>query len=176
MMVKPGNKFIWLIILLLMAGLFVFKACSDSSTSLGPPPDDEIVDSISGLMLMRGVKTTTTYFPEGEKPDVESEHVNFLVKLKLSSENDDSVRIYGLEGADTGKFDHRVFPGCTHPDDCKVHGRMTGIRNFKVDLNHQGRTYKATAVYQTVDFDIQAEYQYQNVTIHYDLTGERIFD
>ena len=176
MMVNPGNKFVWLIILLLTVGLFLFKGCSDSSTSLGPPPDDEVVDSISGLMLVRGLKTTTIYSPEGEEPYVDSENVHFLVKLKLDREKEDAVRIYGLEGADTGKFDHMAFPGCTHPDDCEVYGTMTGIRNFEVHLDNQGRTYKATAVYQTVDFDIQAEYQYQNVTIHYDLTGERIFD
>jgi len=176
MMVISKNKFIWLIILLLTAGLFLFKGCSDSSTSLGPPPEDEIVDRISGMMLVRGLKTTTIYSHEGEEPDVDSEHINFLVKLKLSREKEDAVRFYGLEGADTGKFDHMAFPGCTHPDDCEVYGRMTGIQNFEVDLNNQGRTYKAKGTVQTVDFKIEAEYQYQNVTIHYDLTGERMFD
>ena len=42
-------------------------------------------------MLVRGVKTTTTNFPEEEEPDVESEHVNFLVKIKLDREKESSI-------------------------------------------------------------------------------------
>lgn len=168
-----------LMIVLLIFGLASLKGCSDSLTN---PPDpkneeeEEFEDKISGIMYLRGQKITTTYsdwpIPEGEKPTVESTYIDFIISLKLDPENPERVRIYGLEGADVGKYENMIYPNCTNTNECKVFGEMTGERSFTVDLENQGRTYTATGAFKSTDYKIVGEYNYQNIIIRYDLFAE----
>ena len=168
-----------LIIMLLVFGFASMKGCSDSSTDpYDSKNEEEVVDRISGIMYLRGQKVTTTYsdwpIPEGDKPTVDSSYINFIISLKLDQKNPEKVRIYGLEGADVGKYENLIFPNCTNTNECKVYGEMTGLRSFTVELENSGRTYTATGAFKSTDYKIVGEYNYQNITIQYDLFAELI--
>lgn len=176
MMMNQRKKQIFVLLMIcILGGSMIFAGCGGSSTG----PEKEFFDPVSGIMLVRAEKTTNIYsdwpIPEGDDPEIKTEIINFIFVLKLSREIEGQVRIYGLEGADVGKYDHRVYPDCINPNDCKVYGTMSDNTNLEVDLENNGRTYVATGSIQTMDFNIQAEYQHENVVIQYDLTGERIF-
>lgn len=169
-----------LMIMLMIFGFASMKACSDSLTN---PPDpkneeEEVEDRISGIMYLRGQKITTTYsdwpIPEDDKPTIDSTYIDFIISLKLDPENPDRVRIYGLEGADVGKYEYMIYPNCTNTNECKVFGEMTGERSFTVDLENQDRTYTATGAFKSTDYKIVGEYNHKNVTIEYDLFAELI--
>lgn len=133
-------------------------------------------------LFVYGKKVTTTYsdwpIPEGDKPTVDTSGISFIMLRQIKKY---SFQIYGLEGADVGKRDNLVFPNCTDMDECKIRAKITGQSKFKINLNNEGRTYKATGQFRKVEFlfghvvdlTMEAEYQYQNLTIKYELGGER---
>lgn len=127
-------------------------------------------------ILVGGYKITTTYsdwpIPEGDKPRVDTSRIGFIFGKEI---NKDHFRILGLDGADVGKRGNQVFPNCPDSGKCEIIGNMTGPESFKVNLNNDGRTYNATANFGTSGFEMEGEYNYQNVNVKYDLLGERLY-
>lgn len=127
-------------------------------------------------IIVSGEKITTTYsdwpIPEGDKPSVDTSRTGFIFARQL---DDDQFRIIGLDGADVGKRGNQVFPNCPDNGECVIMGNTTGSDGFEVNLNNNGRTYSATANFGTSGFEMEAEYNYQNVKIKYDLLGEWLY-
>lgn len=149
--------------------IFIVAGCSGSSTG----PEVRIFDTTSGDIYMYGKELTTVHLSNGETADEITTYIDFVMTVKLLKVGEESVRFYGLEGADVGKKGHNVFPGCTRSDDCPVFGRMTGNETFEININHQGRSYTATGSIRTVNVEMEAVYQSENVTIRYELNGQR---
>lgn len=163
-----------IIVLLGILGLFVIKGCGDSSTG----NED---DRVSGILLVGGKEIKTTYsdwpIPEGDEPAKDTTSIGFFLKIQEVGYGNDQLRIVGLEGADVGKYDNRVFPNCTNPEECKIYGKLAG-EDLEIDINNNGRSYQATGkIYQTYDpyIEMTATYKYQNITIEYNLEGGRKF-
>jgi hypothetical protein len=129
----------------------------------------------TGLYFVGGEKRTTSYsawpIPDGEVPEVETERVEFSIHLKVQDDRE-TIRFAGLHGADAGEMENRVYPDCMNSEDCIVMGQSTGTESFEIDIENNGRTYTATGNARSTDFQLNAQYQYQNITIDYDLDGQ----
>jgi hypothetical protein len=128
----------------------------------------------TGLYFVGGEKRTTSYsewpIPEGEVEEVETERVEFSIHLKVLDDQE-TIRIVGLHGADAGEMENRVYPDCMNSEDCVILGQTTGSETFEIDVENNGRTYTATGSARSTDFQLNGQYQYQNITIDYDLDG-----
>lgn len=129
----------------------------------------------TGLYFVGGEKRTTSYsdwpIPEGEEPEVDTERVEFSIHLKVQDDQE-AIRFVGLHGTDAGEMENRVYPDCTISEDCVILGQSTGTESFEIDIENEGRTYTATGNARSTDFQLNAQYQYQNITIDYDLEGQ----
>jgi hypothetical protein len=169
---KSEKQISWLNNLLfgmLVLSIFIVAGCSGSSTG----PEVRIIDTTSGDIYMYGKELTTVHLPNGEKADEITAYIDFVMTVKLLKVGEESVRFYGLEGADVGKKSHNVFPGCTQSDDCPVFGRMINSETFEINISNEGRSYTATGSIRTVNVELEAVYQSENVTIRYELNGRR---
>lgn len=159
-------------VLTIMVNLFLFAGCSDQSSN---PDQNQFVDRISGEYILHYMKYERRYpeWPaiEGEELSADSTYFVFTVSIKLIDENDGTIRFYGLEGADAGSSSKKLFPDCKHPDDCKVLGKMTGIEEFEINLEHNGRTYEASGVIRSVSFKLDGKFTNpdEKLIITYDL-------
>lgn len=151
---------------------FVFVGCSNSSTNV------KINDDVFGIYSIEGQKIITKASkssPENEGTTVDTLYVEFLLVISEAEGREDTIRLYGLQGVDTGEGDNRVYPNCTIPKECKVFAKLEG-EDLKIDINNEGRTYQATGkIYQTYDpfIEMSATFNYQNTTIHYEVEGEK---
>lgn len=168
-----------IIVLLGMFGLFLIKGCGDSSTNMDDDEDVE-ADQISGIFYVTGEEIRTIYsdwpIPEGEEPSRDKTRIGFIMKIQKIGDGDDQLRIVGLEGADVGKYDNRVYPDCSTPDECKIYGSLIG-EDLEIEIENNGRSYQAAgSIYQTYEpyVEMTATYNYQNVTIQYELEGEKM--
>lgn len=129
----------------------------------------------TGLYFLKGEKITTTYsnwpIPEGEEPEINTERVEFSMHLEVQDDRE-TIRFAGLHGADAGEMENRVYPDCTISEDCVILGQSTGTESFEIDIENNGRTYTATGTARSTDFQLNAQYQYQNTTIEYSLGGQ----
>lgn len=169
------NKWVLALLLFSLLGLLAFNSCSDSLE--GPNTDDEEDDIISALMYLDGIQITTTYsawpVPENDVPEVDTTRIGFLVKIQSIDGEKNSIRIYGLEGADVGKRENYLYPDCENPDDCKVIGTLAE-EELEIDISNNGRSYQAEGkIYQTYDpyIEMTGIYNYQNIIIHYEAEG-----
>ena len=154
---------------ILASALLFVAGCDRSSTA----PEVRIVDTTSGIIYMYGKVLTSVHLPNGETADEITTYIDFVMTLKLLKVGEDKVRFYGLEGTDVGKNGNNVYPGCTHPDDCPVYGRMTDNETFEISISNQGRNYTASGSVRTVNVLLEGVYQTENVTIRYELNGKR---
>jgi len=108
---------------------------------------------------------------EGEELSVDSTYFVFTVSIKLMDEDDGTIRFYGLEGADAGSSSKKLFPDCKFPDDCKVIGKMTGINEFEISMENNGRTYEAGVIIRAGSFKLDGKFTNpsENLIITYDL-------
>lgn len=171
-----------------MKNLVVFAAlcfgafllgCSENSVQ--PEPESEVsADTLSTLFFLEGKKIETRYsewpVPDGEQPSVDTTNIYFTVHIKRVEGDMKKVRFYGLEGADAGSAGNRVYPNCTVSDDCKVYGNIVLGQQFEIDLENNGRTYQANGLVTTFEANLTGRYQYQNLTIDYELQGERYYE
>lgn len=162
------NNFLFLTI-----GAVLINGCSDSSTST------KIDAQVPGSYLMSGNKIVTKYsdwpISENEEPTVDTLRVDFILVVAIAESKEDAIRLYGLQGVDTGEGDNRVYPNCTIPEECEFFGRLEG-EDLEIDVNNNGRSYQATGkIYQTFNpyIEISATFNYQNTTIHYKVEGEK---
>lgn len=133
----------------------------------------------TGLYFLRGEKITTTYsdwpIPEGEEPEIDTVRVDFSTHLKVQDDQE-MIRFAGLHGADAGEMENRVYPNCTISEDCVILGQSTGTESFEIDVENNGRTYTGSGIARSTDFQLTAQYQYQNTTIDYELEGQMYID
>lgn len=174
MRIIQRNRTGLLFILLSILGLLMIKGCGDSSTS---PDDEEEGDQVSGIFYVRGKEVRTIYsdwpIPEGEVPSKDEERISFIIKIQKIRTGSDQLRIIGLEGADVGKYDNRIYPDCTIPEECKIYGNLVG-EDLAIDIENNDRSYQATGkIYKTYEpyLEMTATYSYQNVKIEYTLEG-----
>lgn len=153
--------------------LVVLGACTPTSSDSDPG------DEISGIYIMNGLRTVETY-PDGvasenEKPEPTQTNISLVIKVKLIDNNQDTIRFYGLEGADTGNFDEKVFSNCTMPEHCPVYTNMNDTK-LEFDIVQDGRSYKGsgtiTILNQTV-IQLNTRFQDGNTAIEYDISGVR---
>lgn len=153
--------------------IFLLFGCSEQPVETEP---EETIDQISGLYYLSGEKISTGYscFNCLVVEDPYTNSIDLSLNVKVVKDKQDTVRFYGLAGADAGEFGKRVFPECKHPDNCKVYGKLTGIESFEIDIENNGRRYQASGSIRTVDIEVTGQYSYQNNQIEYDLHGKRV--
>lgn len=163
------------VLIVAVIGQFILAGCSNDAS--GPDAGGEFVDRISGNFYLEGFKIEKRFsdwpIPPDEEPSIDTTRIDFSLTIVLPDPEQDEVRFYGLSGADVGESDHRVYPGCTVPEDCKVFGQRTDLEEIAIILENDGRMYHGFAYVRTNYIGVQAEYQYQNITIEYDLDGQR---
>lgn len=167
-----NKKGIWLVVLFSISGFLGLYSCDDSSTD----PDKEGT-AISGLLYVSGNQITKRYsdwpIPENDVASVDTMRVGFLVKIHSIRGEENSIRMYGLEGADVGKRENYLYPDCKHPDDCEIVGMLVG-EDLEIEITNNDRSYQAEGkIYQTYDpyLEMTATYNYQNITIQYEVEG-----
>lgn len=159
-------------VLTIMVSLFLLAGCSDQSSN---PDTEPFVDNISGDYILHGRKFESRYpgWPasEGEELSADTTYFVFTVSIELIDENGDTIRFYGLEGADAGSSSKKLFPDCKFPDDCKVIGKMTGINEFEISMENNGRTYEAGVIIRAGSFKLDGKFTNpsENLIITYDL-------
>ncbi len=153
--------------------LSILIGCSDGSIE---PEPIETVDRISGIFFLHGSRTTTEapcfHCPAGE--DTLRETITFSVITRLDPQDPERIQFFGLQGADTGDVDKRVYPDCTRSADCEIFGSVHSEVFFEIDIDNNGHHYQASGYIGTEDIDLQGQYSYDGVVIEYDLSGKRV--
>jgi hypothetical protein len=101
-------------------------------------------------------------------------YTEFSVNIYPVKEKVDTVLVYGLEGANAGVAHKKVFPDCAHPDECRVYARLTPAGEIEIDIKQSGRSYRATGFVYPATFTLSARYIHNDISITYDLFGERV--
>ena len=131
-------------------------------------------DRLSGFYYLAGDRITVAdpciHCPAGE--DSLREYVSFSLYIEKDP-NSERIQFYGLQGADTGDMDRRVFPDCIRSSDCEVFGTIISGGVFEIDIENNGHRYRATGSIGNRT-DIQAQYSNEDLTIDYDLQGEQV--
>lgn len=164
-----NHPFIYLLIIIL--GAIFLNGCADSSTNT------QVYEKVAGTYSIIGEKIVTTYsewpIPENEEPTVDTLGVDFLLVITAAENREDTIRLIGVEGVDIGEGDNRVFPNCTVPDECEFFGTLVG-EDLEISVSKNGRSYQAIgSIYQTYDpyLEMTAVFNYQNITIEYEVEG-----
>lgn len=176
------QRWMWTVLLISCLAMVGLTGCEDLFSAFGK---DDGKETASYLIAAEEVVTSYSEWPisEGEEPSVDRSSFMFLMLIDFNEGNDNQVRIYGLEGADTGKRDNYLYPGCKNPSECKIFGTLDG-EDLTIDLHNNGRSFRAegairniTDSYATNDFiDLSATYTYQHTTIHYQFEGGVMLD
>lgn len=158
--------------------LFTFMFLSILMIGCVDPDPPRIIDRTSGIFYLYGTRITVEdpciHCPSDQ--DYLREIVDFSVIAKLDPDNWDRVQFYGLQGADTGDMDKRVYPDCTRSADCEIFGSISlsdGGR-YEIDIENQGHRYYATGVLSSTTIHLQGQYTYEDITIDYDLSGKKV--
>lgn len=156
----------------LFAGLFLLS-CSNNSVDPEEPAD---TTSSSSTYYLRGQQShigmSCFYCDTEETPYVN--YTEFSVNIYPVKEKVDTVLVYGLEGANAGVAQKKVFPDCAHPDECRVYARLTPAGEIEIDIKQSGRSYRATGFVYPATFTLSARYIHNDISITYDLFGERV--
>lgn len=156
--------------LILFAWVLIFMTgCVDSG-------EMELEDRLSGIYYLNGPRITIeeNCFHCAAGEDTLREIVSFSVIAQLDHDNPEQVQLFGIQGADTGDLDKRVFPECTRSADCEVFGTIISGGAFEIDIENNGRRYQATGSLGTATIDLKGQYSYDDITIDYDLNGKRV--
>lgn len=143
----------------------------------------KIIDTTSGFYYLQGTRITVEepcfHCKEGE--DSLRETVTFSVMVNRDSNNLERIQFYGLQGADTGDFDKRVFPNCIRTSDCEIFGTIQSSGEFEIDIENNGHYYQASGTIMRASFDdgrywieLEGQYTYDDITIDYDLSGKKV--
>tara|TARA_R100001143_G_scaffold6711_1_gene9069 strand:+ start:9134 stop:9658 length:525 start_codon:yes stop_codon:yes gene_type:complete len=169
MKVLHQKRWAGVVLLLTCLGMLGLSGCKDHFSDVDIE-DDEII----GLFALRGQEIVTNYsdwpIPENDVPSVDTTRINFLMLIRSVDGEKNRVRMYGLEGADVGKREHYLYPGCKTPDDCKIIGMLEG-EDLEIDINNNGRSYLANIMIRNNYVEITATYNHQQTTIHYEVDG-----
>lgn len=139
--------------------------------------DTEIHDNLSGIYYLEGPRITVEDPCIHCAPETNelTERISFSVIARLDHDNPERIQFYGIQGADTGDFGKRVFPGCTRSADCEVFGRIISGGAFEIDIENNGHRYQATGSLGSATINLRGQYTYEDLTIDYDLNGKRVY-
>lgn len=172
MKVLHQKRWVGVVLLLTCLGMLGLSGCKDLFSG-----SDREDDTIIGLFALSGQEIVTNYsewpIPENDEPSVETTRIDFLMLIRSVDGEENRVRLYGLEGADVGKREHYFYPSCKTPDDCKITGMLEG-EDLKIDINSNGRSYRAEVKIRNNYVEITATYNYQQTTINYEVDGVMI--
>ena len=145
------------------------------SGSTGVEQQEEMIDLGSGTFYLKGTMTSTGYpcFHCESNEDYYTYYTEFSVNILAVPGRKDILRFYGLQGADAGEFEKRVFPYCTMPDDCVIYAKLSGDV-IEIDISNEGRRYRAQGILKSGTFELEGQYSYENYTIDYSLNGQRV--
>jgi len=170
-------RWMWIFLLLSCISIAWLTGCEDLFSVFDKSEDIKTI-----LYEMKGFETITRYsewpIPEGEVPTVQRYGVHFFMLMKMNNRVDSMVRVYGLEGADVGKVDRYLYPGCNTLDNCKVIGTLEG-EDLTIEIQNNGRSYQAEGTIQFFEdsdysiAEITATYNNKNTTIQYIFEGSR---
>lgn len=144
-------------------------------------------DAISGLYFLHGTKVSTFYpclFACFDmEPARDTTFVAFTTNVWLVPEKTDTLRFFGLLGADAGErgpdqFEEFLFPIELHDngDQYRIFGRIADNSKFEIDLMYAGPRYVASGSFTDNTIQLEGKYQYRNRTFAYDLEGIKIVD
>lgn len=153
--------------------LIVLSTCSETPTESKPEPEPEApVDTISGVYFLDGSQTHWFWdcFNCFTDENPFRNGTEFSVNVQLVQDKVDTVRFYGLEGADAGIAEKMVFPDCIHPYDCKVYGRLYPSGDIEIELERNGRSYSALWSENT----LRGTFSHGEFSVKYDLLGKRV--
>lgn len=156
--------------------VMIVAGCVDSEPA-------EIIERRSGFYYLSGPRITVedSCFHCAEGEDTLQESVTFSLIVQVDP-NSERVQFYGLQGADTGDLDRRVYPDCTRSSDCKIFGTIQPGGAFEIDIENNGHRYQAAGSIRRSEFgpedrysiELQGQYSYEDLSIDYDLEGEQV--
>ncbi len=143
-------------------------------------------DAISGLYFLHGTKMSTIYpclfHCFDMEPARDTTFVAFTTNVWLVPEKTDTLRFFGLLGADTGEqgpnqFGEFLFPIELHDEDqYRIYGRITANSEFEIELMYAGQRYVASGSFTDNTIQLEGKFEYRNRTFAYDLEGIKIVD
>lgn len=141
-------------------------------------------DPITGMYYFYGTKISTiypcTWTCFDMEPAVDTTSVAFTANVWLVEEKRDTLRFFGLLGADAGErgrhqFGEFVFPIVLYGDEeQKVYATLRNSNGFEINLNSTGERYTATGSFTGNTIQLEGQYHYRQRTFEYDLQGVRI--
>ncbi|MCC5941201.1 MAG: hypothetical protein JJU37_06615 [Balneolaceae bacterium] len=155
----------------------ILAGCVDSEPT-------QVIDRTSGFYAISGPRITVEdscfHCPVGE--NTLNESVIFSLFVQVDPNNSQRIQFYGLQGADTGDMDRRIFPKCTRSQDCEVFGTIQAGGDFEIDIENNGHRYAATGTIARIDnnpaglyaIQLQGQYSYEDITIDYNLQGSQV--
>ena len=143
-------------------------------------------NAISGVYYMHGIKISEIYpcifncFDM--EPARDTTTVTFTTNVWLVPEKTDTLRFFGLMGADAGEGGPDQFGESLYPielqldeEQFRIYGRMTEDSKFELEVLGTGSRYIGTGSFQNNNtIQLEGMYQYRNRSFAYELEGVRI--
>lgn len=153
--------------------VWLLISCADQAVEQDPEPEpDPSIDTISGVYFVDGSQSHWFWDCFNCKTDENpfKNGTEFSVNAQLVKDKVDTVRFYGLEGADAGIAEKKVFPNCTHPNDCRVYGRLHPSGEIEINIENDGRSYSAL----WSDNTLRGTFSHGEFSVKYDLSWKRV--
>lgn len=145
-------------------------------------------DAISGVYFMHGLKISEiypcTFNCFDMEPARDTTTVSFTTNIWLVPEKTDTLRFFGLLGANAGEsgrnqFKEFLFSTSVHDDEddeqYRIYGRITGQSEFEIEVWGTGSRYIGAGSFQKNNsIQLQGMYQYRNRSFTYELVGIKI--
>lgn len=166
-------------IILAAAFLSGFVSLSDHSSEMFKTDDP-----ITGMYYLYGTKISTiypcTWTCFDMEPAVDTTSVAFTANVWLVEEKQDTLRFFGLLGADAGErgpnqFGEFVFPIVLYGhEQQKVYATLGNSNDFEINLNNTGERYTAAGSFTGNTIQLEGQYHYRQRTFEYNLQGVKI--
>ncbi|MDZ7718274.1 MAG: hypothetical protein U5K72_05575 [Balneolaceae bacterium] len=156
--------------------LVFYSGCSENPSESDPEP----VDEISGVYFVHGEQVNLTYdFPwpswGGDIVILSRDTIetSFTLEIKLVENRPDTIRFFGLHGANDGKKGALPWT-CDEftPFDCAF-ANLTGSE-FVVDISSPLGTYDAMGKLENGEITLDAHFEYRGIGIDYSLKGVKV--
>lgn len=141
-------------------------------------------DTISGVYYLYGTKISEIYpcaFTCFDmEPARDTTTVSFTTNVWLVPEKTDTLRFFGLMGADAGEigsnqYEEFLFPIELHDEDqYRIYGRITEDSEFEIEVWGTGSRYIGTGSFQHNILQLEGMCQYRNRSFAYKLVGAKL--
>lgn len=160
-----------------------FRSIAEPSSATFQPSD-----AISGVYFMHGIKISEiypcTFNCFDMEPARDTTMVSFTTNIWLVPEKTDTLRFFGLLGANAGEsgrnqFKEFLFSTSVHDDEddeqYRIYGRMTDNSEFEIEVWGTGSRYIGAGSFQKNNtIQLEGMYQYRNRSFAYELVGVKI--